>query len=67
MKANVGSIDRLTRVVLGLALLGLLFTADGAFRWVGFIGVIPLLSGITSYCPLYAMLGVSSCPPPARR
>ena len=64
MKANVGSIDRLGRVLLGLALLGLLFAKGDPFRWSGLIGIIPLLTGITGFCPFYSILGLSSCPHP---
>ena len=64
MKANVGSVDRLGRVLLGLALLGLLFAKGDPFRWSGLIGIIPLLTGITGFCPFYSILGLSSCPHP---
>ena len=64
MKANVGSVARLGRVLLGLALFGLLFEKGGPFRWFGLIGIIPLLTGITGFCPFYSILGLSSCPHP---
>ena len=64
MKTNVGSVDRLGRVLLGLALLGLLFAKGDPFRWFGLIGIIPLLTGITGFCPFYSILGLSSCPHP---
>ena len=62
MKANVGSIDRMIRVVLGLALLSVVFLVDGSARWFGLIGLVPLLTAFTSFCPLYTILGVSTCP-----
>jgi len=62
MKTNIGPVDRLTRVIFGLALLSLLFERNDPSRWVGLIGIIPLLTGILSYCPLYSMVGVNSCP-----
>jgi len=61
MKANVGTIDRSIRIILGLALLSLLFLLDGRIRWVGLIGVIPLLTAVASFCPLYSILGINSC------
>jgi hypothetical protein len=64
MIANVGSVDRFGRILLGLALLGLLLEKDDPNRWVGLVGIIPLLTGISSYCPLYSMLGINSCPTP---
>jgi hypothetical protein len=60
MKSNVGGIDRILRVVLGLALLAL--TLTGAIGVWGWIGVVPLLTAAMGFCPLYSVLGISSCP-----
>jgi Inner membrane protein YgaP-like, transmembrane domain len=62
MKRNVGFLDRGVRIVVGLALLSLLFVLEGQSRWLGLIGVIPLLTALVGYCPLYGILGLSSCP-----
>ncbi len=62
MKNNIGSIDKLLRILIGLGLLSLLFLLEGASRWLGLIGLVPLLTGILGYCPLYALLGLSTCP-----
>jgi hypothetical protein len=60
MKANVGGIDRVLRIVLGLALIVLTLTgAIGAWGW---IGLVPLATAAMGYCPLYTVLGFSSCP-----
>jgi len=60
MKANVGGIDRIARIVVGLALIALAATGTvGAWVW---IGVVPLLTGLIRWCPLYPLLGISSCP-----
>lgn len=61
---NVGTVDRLIRVVLGVGLLAFAFMgpADISWKWVGYIGVVPLLTAAFSTCPLYSILGVSSCP-----
>jgi len=64
MKANVGCVDRLGRVLLGLAVLGLLLQTGDPLRWFGLIGIAPLLTGITGFCPLYSLLGINSCPHP---
>jgi len=61
MKMNVGSADRLIRVLIGLALFSLVFLLEGPSRWLGLIGVVPLLTALVRYCPLYSILGVSSC------
>lgn len=63
LKKNVGSIDRILRIVLGLALLaGFFFNGDGAYSWLYLIGIIPLATGLMSSCPLYSILGLSTCP-----
>lgn len=66
MKINVGSIDRVVRVILGLALLSLLFILDGNARYIGLIGIIPLATAAMRSCPLYSVLGMSTCPAEAR-
>jgi hypothetical protein len=60
MKLNVGGIDRALRVVAGLALTGLALT--GMIGVWGWIGVMALATGLFSFCPLYTLLGVSTCP-----
>lgn len=60
MKANVGGIDRVLRVVVGLALIGMtLANVIGVWGW---IGVVPLLTGIFGFCPAYLPFGLSTCP-----
>jgi len=60
MKTNVGGIDRILRIVLGLVLIGLALT--GTIGVWGWIGVVPLATGFMSFCPLYTMIGVNTCP-----
>lgn len=60
MTRNVGSVERVVRVGVGLTLLGL--TALGEIgRW-GWVGVVPLATGLVGTCPAYRLLGVRSCP-----
>jgi Protein of unknown function (DUF2892) len=60
MKTNVGSIDRIARVVIGLLLIALAATGTiGAWGW---IGVVPLATAAFGFCPLYTALGLSTCP-----
>ena len=59
MKANVGNIDRIARIVAGLALIGL--AVAGTIGPWGYIGVIPLLTGLIRVCPAYSLLGVDTC------
>ncbi|GLH71347.1 hypothetical protein GETHPA_28800 [Geothrix rubra] len=62
MQVNVGSADKAVRIVIGLALLSLLFLLEGKARWFGLIGIVPLLTAFTGFCPLYSLLGVNTCP-----
>lgn len=59
MKCNVGTIDRTLRIVAGLVLITLAATGTvGAWGW---IGVLPLLTGVFRFCPAYPLLGINSC------
>ncbi|MFQ1063293.1 YgaP family membrane protein [Bordetella trematum] len=59
MKANVGGLDRLLRILIGVLLIGLVLgQVIGPWGW---IGVLPLASGLFRFCPLYTLLGVRSC------
>ncbi len=58
MTKNVGTIDRMIRILIGLALLSLLVFADGNLRWIGLIGLVPLATAFVSFCPLYSILGI---------
>lgn len=61
MTANVGPMDRAMRIVLGLGLLSLLFLIDGNAKWLGLIGLVPLLTALARRCPLYTIVGISTC------
>lgn len=61
--SNVGSVDRFIRVVLGIGLLALFFLIpESPWRWAGLVGIVPLLTAALGWCPLYALLGMSTCP-----
>jgi hypothetical protein len=63
MDMNVGVIDRIVRVLLGGALLWYaLLAAPTGYNWIGWIGVIPLVTALIGSCPVYSALGVSTCP-----
>lgn len=59
MKANVGGIDRILRIVVGLALIGFALATGTAWAW---IGVVPLATGLVKFCPFYPLLGMNTCP-----
>ncbi len=59
MKANVGGIDKVARIVVGLLLIVLALTGTvGAWGWVG---IVPLATGLFNFCPLYPLVGISTC------
>lgn len=60
MKTNEGTVDRVLRIGGGLVLMAL--AATGTVGAWGYIGVVPLLMGAIGYCPLYTLLGISTCP-----
>ena len=65
MKTNVGSLDRILRVIVGLALIAFALGAVAlgtGLNWLGWIGLVPLLTGAVGTCPLYSVFGLSSCP-----
>lgn len=62
MQVNVGSVDKVVRIVIGLVLLSLLYFVEGKARWFGLIGLVPLLTAFTGFCPLYTLLGMNTCP-----
>ena len=61
MKSNVGMVDKAVRIVVGLGLLSLIVLLDGNARWLGLIGIVPLVTGSVGYCPLYSLLGLNTC------
>ena len=63
MTANMGTIDRVVRIVVGLALIAfaLGYIAPGtSWSWVGWIGVVPILTALVGYCPAYSVVGCST-------
>ena len=59
MKANIGTLDRSLRIVAGLLLLAL--SLSGVIGLWGLIGIVPLATGLFRFCPLYPLLGISTC------
>ncbi len=59
LKQNIGMLDRVVRVVVGLGLLAIVFVGPQT-PW-GYVGLVPLLSGVVGFCPAYCPLGLSTC------
>ena len=62
MQKNVGHpIDKAARIVIGVVLLSLVFYIEGDIRWLGLIGIIPILTVVFGWCPGWALLGINTC------
>jgi hypothetical protein len=59
MKSNVGGIDKILRIVAGIALIAWALMGGPVWAW---IGIVPLATGLIGWCPLYPILGLSTCP-----
>ena len=64
MMKNVGSADKIIRIVVGIALIAFALAgpADIGWKWVGWIGVVPILTALMGWCPAYSVLGMRTCP-----
>lgn len=65
MLTNESSIDRALRVVIGIVVLSLVVVGPRTM-W-GLLGLVPLLTGLVGFCPLYRVLGISTCPAQGRK
>lgn len=61
MQKNVGSADKIVRILLGFGLLSLLFLLDAPMKYIGLVGIVPLFTSLMGWCPLYTLLGVNTC------
>jgi hypothetical protein len=65
MTTNIGTLDRMIRIVAGVGLVAfaLGYIAPGTgWNWAGWIGVVPILTALVGNCPAYSLLGLSTCP-----
>jgi Protein of unknown function (DUF2892) len=62
MAANVGGIDLTLRMVAGIVLIAIFFLLEGPARYVWLLGLVALVTGLVSFCPLYAVLGINTGP-----
>lgn len=60
MKANVGTADQVIRVIIGIVLLSLILILDGGIRWIGWLGIVPIITALVKFCPLYTLLGIQT-------
>lgn len=59
LKPNIGTTDRVVRIIAGLGLLAIVFVGPET-PW-GYLGLVPLLTGVVGFCPAYCPLGLSTC------
>lgn len=59
MQANVGGIDKGLRIIAGMTLM--MLAATGTIGLWGWLGIVPLLTGLFNFCPLYSLLGIKTC------
>lgn len=62
MQRNEGTIDRALRIIAGLGILSLVFVGPQT-PW-GWLGLVPLLTGLVGVCPVYSIFGIRTCPAP---
>ena len=58
MKQNIGSVDETLRIVVGLALISLIFILDGNARWLSLTGFVLIMSATVKWCPIYSVFGI---------
>ncbi|WP_379970925.1 DUF2892 domain-containing protein [Ectobacillus sp. sgz5001026] len=59
---NVGSTDKVIRYIIGVVLLSLLFIIPSNLKYIGLLGLVPILTAAFGFCPLYAIFGIKTCP-----
>jgi hypothetical protein len=61
VEKNIGSTEKVIRIVVGLAILSLVFLLEGPSRWFGLIGLGPILTALIGWCPAWTVLGINTC------
>ena len=60
MTKNMGQLDRIIRIVLGIVLIALFFILDGPLRWISLLGLVFIITAIIQFCPLYLPFGINT-------
>ncbi len=60
MTKNVGGLDKVIRIIIGIVLLSMLFWVEGSLKWLGLIGIVPLFTALIGWCPLYLLFGINT-------
>jgi hypothetical protein len=68
LSKNVGGLDRILRLVVGAAFVAFALAGpETGYSWIGWLGIVPLLTALLGTCPVYSLIGLSTCPAAARR
>ncbi len=63
MSKNIGTADRILRIIVGgLALAFAITGPETGYNWLGYIGIVPLVTAVVGWCPAYTLLGLRTCP-----
>lgn len=60
LKKNIGKVDQIIRIILGLILVSFFFLLDGGLRYIGIIGLVLILTSFMKFCPLYTLFGINT-------
>ena len=61
MKANVGNTEKVIRIIIAIVLFSMWFFLEGNMRYIALVGIIPLVTALFSFCPLWTAFGINTC------
>jgi len=61
VQKNIGTVDKVIRLILGIVLLSLYFLLDSGLKYISILGIILILTAFINYCPLYTLFGINTC------
>ncbi|MCA9732954.1 MAG: DUF2892 domain-containing protein [Deferribacteres bacterium] len=61
MKANVGNTEKVIRIIIAIVLFSMWFFLEGNMRYIALVGIIPLVTALFSFCPLWTVFGINTC------
>lgn len=61
MKMNIGSMDKIIRILVGIFFVSMFFWVDSSLKYVGVVGLVLLVTSFVGFCPLYSFLGINTC------
>jgi hypothetical protein len=60
LQTNIGKVDAVIRYIIGIVLLLMVVLTEGPWRWLGLIGIIPIVTAAVSFCPLWRLFGINT-------